>query len=51
MAALIYGRKSTLWKPMLIGVMLMAFPYFVAQTWQLYALGCALCIALFLFRD
>lgn len=51
MAAVIYGRKSALWKPMLIGVVLMAFPYFVAQTWQLYAVGLALSVALFLFRD
>ncbi|MEO8134368.1 MAG: hypothetical protein ABI831_10355 [Betaproteobacteria bacterium] len=51
MAAIIYGRKSAQWKPMLVGVALVAFPYFVAQTWQLYAIGGALCVALFLFRD
>ena len=51
MAAVIYGKKSTLWKPMLIGVILMAFPYFVSQVWLLYGIGCALCGALFVFRD
>ena len=51
MAAAIYGMKSALWKPMLIGVILMTFPYFVSQIWLLYAIGCALCGALFVFRD
>lgn len=51
MAAAIYGKKSALWKPMLIGVILMTFPYFVSQIWLLYLIGCALCAALFVFRD
>jgi hypothetical protein len=51
MAAVIYGRKSALWKPMLIGVVLMTFPYFVPQLWLLYVIGAALSAALFVFRD
>ncbi len=51
LAAVIYGRKSLRWKPMCIGVILMAFPYFVAQTWLLYVIGGALCAGLFVFRD
>ena len=50
-AAVIYGKKSTLWKPMLIGVILMTFPYLVSRTWLLYVIGCALSAALFVFRD
>ena len=40
-----------LWKPALIGVALMAYPYFVSQVWLMYLIGCALCAAVFLFRD
>ena len=51
MAAVIYGKKSVEWKPMLIGVLLMTFPYLVSQIWLLYVIGCGLCAALFIFRD
>jgi len=51
LAAFIYGKKTSAWKPMAIGGALMVYPYFVAQTWLLYAVGAALCLALFLFRD
>ena len=49
--AFVYGRKMVLYKPMLIGIALMAYPYFVPETWLLYAVGCALCLALYVFRD
>ena len=51
LAALTYGRKNALWRPMAIGLALVVFPYFVAQTWLLYAIGAALCGALYLWRD
>ena len=51
MAAMIYGKKTVQWKPMLIGVALMVFPYLVSGTWQLWVIGCALTAGLFLFRD
>lgn len=50
-AAFLYGKKATEWKPLVIGVVLMAYPYFVSETWILYSVGCALCLALFYFRD
>ena len=50
-AAFVYGRKMLAWKPMVLGVALMVYPYFIAATWALYAVGAALCVALFLFRD
>jgi hypothetical protein len=50
-AAFTYGRKRYLWRPMGIGVALMAFPYFVSQAWLLYAIGLALCGALYIWRD
>jgi len=47
----IYGRRMVLWKPMVVGVILMSYPYFVAQTWLIYAIGCALCLGLYVFRN
>ena len=49
--AFMYGRKMVLWKPMVFGVVLMAYPYFVPQTWLIYAIGCVLCLGLYIFRD
>jgi hypothetical protein len=46
-----YGRKMVLWKPMAFGVVLMAYPYFVPQTWLIYVIGCVLCLGLYIFRD
>ena len=51
MAAFVYGRKSSLLKPVVIGIALMGFPYFVSETWALFAVGAALSGALFIFRD
>ena len=51
LAAFLYGKKQALWKPAIIGLALMIYPYFVAETWILYAIGGGLCLALFLFRD
>ena len=51
LAAFIYGKKATRWQPMLIGFILMAFPYFIDTTWLLWVIGCALTAALFVFRD
>ena len=50
-AAFLYGKKLVLWKPMVIGVGLMAYPYFISETWLLYVVGCGLCVGLFVFRD
>lgn len=51
MAAFVYGRKSSLLKPVIIRIALMAFPYFVSGTWALFAVGYDLTGALFVFRD
>jgi len=51
LAAFIYGKKIVLWKPMVIGVVLMAYPYFISETWMLYSVGIALCFGLYVFRD
>ena len=46
-----YGRKMGQIKPVLIGVLLMCYPYFVSGILWLYGLGAALTAALFYFRD
>lgn len=51
LAAFVYGKKNASWRPMVVGVALMVYPYFVEQTWLLYGLGVALCAALFLWRE
>ena len=51
LAVFSYGKKMAAAKPMIFGVALMAYPYFVSQTWALYGIGTALCVALYLFRD
>ena len=51
LAAFTYGKKSTKWKLMVIGVALMVFPYAVTEIWLLYIIGVALCVALYVFRD
>jgi len=49
-AAFVYGKKSTLFVPMILGLILMVYPYFVSETWLLYATGCALTVGIVVFR-
>ncbi len=51
LAAFTYGWRSGRWPQMGIGLALMAYPYFASQTWALYAIGVALCGALYIWRD
>ena len=50
-AAFVYGKKQVLWRPMAIGVALMAYPYVVSQLWLLWLIGAGLCAALVLWRE
>jgi hypothetical protein len=50
-AAFRYGKKSALIIPMVLGIALMAYPYFVPETWMIYAIGCALTFAVWYFRN
>ena len=47
MAAFIYGKKNSAFKPMLIGIILMVYPYFIRNTVVLCLVGLALCAALY----
>jgi len=49
-SAFIYGKKQGEWKPMVIGALLMGFPYLVTDTMAQYIVGALLTAALFLFR-
>jgi hypothetical protein len=48
LAAFIYGKKQSSFKAMLLGVAIMAYPYFVAETWLLYTIGGVLTAFLFI---
>ena len=47
----VYGKRLSAWKPMFIGLALMAYPYFVSDTMALCAIGLACSAALFWFHD
>jgi hypothetical protein len=49
--AFIYGKRMHLWKPMLCGIALMVYPYFIADTAILFAIGALGTGALFFLRD
>jgi len=50
MGALVYARKMAAFKPAVLGVALMAYPYFVPDGLVLWGVGIALTIALFVFN-
>ena len=47
----VYGKRMSAWRPMFIGIALMAYPYFVSDTITLCAIGLAGSAALFWFHD
>lgn len=49
--AFIYGKRVVLYKPMVIGVVLMAYPYLLPQTWLIYTVGWTRCLGLYVFHD
>jgi hypothetical protein len=48
--ALVYARKMSAFKPAILGVALMAYPYFVSDGLLLWGVGIALTMALFVFN-
>jgi hypothetical protein len=51
MGALIYARKMSAFKPAVLGVALMAYPYFISDNnVVLWGVGIALTCALFVFN-
>lgn len=49
-AAYRYGKKAELPIPKWLGVALMLYPYAISETWMMYAVGGALCVALYVYR-
>ena len=47
----VYGKRMSAWKPMFIGMALMAYPLFISETMALCAIGLAGSAALFWFHD
>jgi len=48
--AFMYGKKQSQLKPMIVGAVLMAYPYFVTNTIVLYSVGVVLTVFLFIFN-
>ncbi len=50
-AAFRYGKKNKLFRPLIIGIALMAYPYFISGTFFLYLVGIVLTAALYFWRQ
>jgi hypothetical protein len=48
--AFVYGKRMHLWTPMLCGIALMIYPYFVVNAFALWLIGAAGTALLFLLR-
>ena len=46
-----YGKKMARLWPLVIGLVLMVYPYFAGSTAMLYGAGCVLCVALYFLRE
>jgi hypothetical protein len=49
--AFIYGKRMNLWKPMLLGIALMVYPYFVSDDKIMLVIGLFGSTALFFVRE
>ena len=49
--AFVYGKKNAAWKPMVIGIVLMGYPYCVSGPLMLYGIGIGLTALLYFWRD
>jgi hypothetical protein len=48
--AFIYGKRMDLWKPMLLGLALMIYPYFISNDATMIAIGAIGTAGLFFLR-
>ena len=46
-----YGKRDTRWQPMVIGILLMGYPFVAPSGFWLYAIGTLLTVCLFIFRE
>ena len=49
--AFMYGRKNEEFRPMILGLVLMVYPYFFKGTMALYLVGIVLTLILFFWRE
>lgn len=49
--AFVYGKKNALWHPMVIGIALTVYPYFISGTLLIYAIGVCLTVVLYFWRE
>ena len=49
--AFIHGKREKSMRPMVIGIVLMVYPYFVPNTYLAFAIGIALTAALYFWRE
>ena len=49
--AFVYGKRQASVKPMVIGALLIGYPYFISNTIALYAIGIILTVSLFIIKD
>ena len=49
--AFIHGKREKSWRPMVIGIALMVYPYFVPNTLLAFAIGIALTAALYFWKE
>ena len=49
--AFMYGKKNGEFRPLIIGVLLMGYPYFLKGTAVLYLVGILLTVVLFVWRE
>jgi hypothetical protein len=46
-----FGKSTQRIGPLVIGLLLMIYPYFVSDTWLLYGVGIALTAGLFVWKE
>jgi hypothetical protein len=51
MGSLAYGRKLELWKPQVIGIILMVYSYFMPNPYLLWGIGVGLLVLLWFHHD
>jgi len=51
LGAFIYGRRQSSFRAMILGVAISIFPYFLGETWMLYAVGGVLTALIFVWRE
>ncbi len=49
--AFVYGKKRSEFRPLLIGIALMGYPYIIRGTMAVYLVGIGLTAALYFFRE